>query len=117
MLRCVTGVATFSRLYNISSLLCARVPSGASSTPNVYLYDGLGRRVQQARRAAADVAWAGAKPEPGNSKVNDGAGSGLLFRLGRGFFPFDVGDAAFAFFDFIFLLAHMSLLCSQKCIL
>lgn len=40
--------------------------------------------------------------------------SGLFLSLDCRFFAFDVGGAALAFLDFIFLLAHMSLLCSKK---
>jgi hypothetical protein len=45
--------------------------------------------------------------------IGGALGGGRLF--GGGFFAFQVGDTALAFFDFVVLLAHKSLLCVRIC--
>ena len=43
--------------------------------------------------------------------LSRGLGGRFRFRFGRGFFALDVGVATAAFFNFIVLLSHNSLLC------
>jgi len=50
-----------------------------------------------------------------SSLLRLGLGSGSF--LAGGLFALQISDAAFAFFDFVVLLSHNSLLCVRDCVL